>query len=302
MFSKFKLKNSFFRNSFNRYSKKYGQLICINGFDHDGCLGLPYMNPHEIQSMQAPLIQFLNQQKKDYDYDYYMSSSNRQSIRLDCMNALHNQNNLAFPVVESLAALSGGYFDGLLLADITENRKPGYTIYCMKKFALERKINLSECVSDENLYELLKENQSGFFLSEDKINIAYAQTHHMASMHPDARIHFNIYDDLYDQVLRELITFYSKNAALLPFNIKLNLYFFNSTNNEYNNISTGTPELIHTIYGDGIIDTSYYHTIKIMEKIAKEHEGEVTKYHMNRYITHAMIHDLRNADMKYYLS
>lgn len=278
----------FFTHSFKTMTRNISEFVRVNAIDHDGCFGLQYMEPSEISIMHKPVIEYLNNEKKanGYTVDYVISSSNRQSIRLDCLNSIYNQNNLAFPVAKILAKSLGAWFDPLLLADISANRKPGFTVNCINEVALAKKLNLlKNCVSDELLDELLNGNHVDFALSEDKINIVYSQMHRIASIHPRAIIHFNIYDDLQEQVLGSLKYFYGRYPNLIPLNMKLNLHYFSTVNNESSNSSLNVPNLIYTINGIGAIDTEYYHTVKMMEEIAKKTEGEISTYHMSQYIT-----------------
>lgn len=284
----FPYRNLFFARSVKTMTKNSGQLVRVNAIDHDGCFGLQHMEPSEIGKRHKPVIEYLNHQKenKKYAVDYVTSSSNRQSIRLDCLNSIYNQNNLAFPVAKVLAKSLGACFDPLLLADITANRKPGFTINCINQVAQEKKLNLlKSCVSNEIVDELLQKTHTEFTFSEDKINIIYPQMHRIALYHPQASIHFNVYDDLLKQVLVPLNHFYSSYPNLIPANVILNLYYFNTVNNDSPNHELNLPSLIHSIHGTGSIDSHYYHTVRKMGEIAKNEEGELSKYYMSQYIT-----------------
>ncbi|WP_241969778.1 hypothetical protein [Legionella sainthelensi] len=81
-------------------------------------------------------------------------------------------------------------------------------------------------------------------------------------IHPQAGIHFNVYDDLLKQVLVPLKHFYCSYPNLIPENVILNLYYFNTVNNEPPSHELNLPSLIHTIHGTGSIDTHYYRTVK----------------------------------------
>lgn len=290
----FSHRNQFFTHSFKTMTRNISELVRVNAIDHDGCFGLQCMEPSEIGTMHKPVIEYLNNEKEAnrYTVDYVVSSSNRQSIRLDCLNSIYNQNNLAFPVAKALAKSLGAWFDPLLLADITANRKPGFTVNCINAVAIEKKLNLlKNRVSDEILDELLKGNYSDFAFSEDKINIVYSQMHRFALFHPRARIHFNIYDDLLEQVLGPLKGFFGRYPNLIPLNVRLNLHYFSTINNESLNNRLNIPSLIYTMNGTGPIDTDYYCTVKMMEEIAKNTEGKISKYHMSQYITPEVIQD-----------
>ena len=272
---------------FSSFSNNMSQFVRVNAFDHDGCIGLPGMELNEIDLMHRPLIEHLNEQKKinGYTADYVTVNSNRQSIRLDCLNSICNKNNLAFPVAKRLAKALGACFDPFLLADISANRKPGFTVNCIQEVASEKNLNLSEeSVSREVLDALLQGNYADFAFSEDKINIVYPRMHRAALFHPQAIIDLNVYDDLSEQVLVPLERFYSLYPILIPENVKLNLYYFNTLNLDLN-----PPELIYSIKGTGPIDKKYYQTVTKMEEIAKSEEGIIGKYRMGQYITLKLI-------------
>ncbi len=263
--------------------------VRVSSVDHDGCFGLPYMNPNEIDMGHAHVIESMNEQKKlsSYTHDYVMSFSNRQSIRRDCFNALYNKNNLAFPVAMILAKKLGAYFDPLLLADITAHKKPGFTISSMRNELAKRTINLfNSQPSDEVLHELMASHSLDFTFSEDKINIIYAQIHRMALMHPSATIHFDIYDDLIEEVLKPSSVFFKQYPSLLPINVSLNFYHYCSTRE-----SLTLPEKLLTITGDGHVDSAYYETINTMAHIAYREEGAIATYHMTNYISPERIYD-----------
>lgn len=279
-------RNRFFSQRPKRTNVTYNEHIRVNAIDHDGCFGLQNMNPNEVSSMHIDVIMYLMEQKKlnNYTIDYVISSSNRQSIPLDCLNALYNENNLAFPVAKSLATALNAWFDPFLLADVTANKKSGFTISCVQKMASLRKLNLlKNQVPREILDELLKENHPGFTFSEDKVNIIYAQMHHFAARHPKATIHFNVNDDLHESVLNPLNKFYRTYSSLIPFNTTLKLYHFSTiTESSYKNANL--PTFIYEIKGSGLVDYNYYKTVQVMEEIAKNEEGDQSKYHMGNYI------------------
>lgn len=266
-----------------RYYSQTTEFVRVNTIDHDGCFGLQYMEPHEVSIRHGSIIEALGEQKKSnrYTIDYVMSYSNRQSIRRDCYNAIYNQNNLAFPVATALAAALNAYFDPLLLADIYAEKKPGFTVSCMK-FALAKKgLTLRDNISDDILTELLNSSKTDFVFSEDKINILYPQMHRMALIHPRAMIHFHIYDDLIEQVLHPSIAFYAQYQSLIPRNITLHFHHFNTLRD-----GTPSPINISAIAGKGDTDDDYYKTVMVMGEIAKREEGDqITKYKMANYLS-----------------
>jgi len=261
------------------FKKRGFSQIRVNTVDHDGCLGLQYMEPCEVRERHAPLIDAFSAQK--YDFDYVMSYSNRQNRRRDCFNALYNQNNLAFPVAKAFAKALNAYFDPLLLADIYAKKKPGFTILEMQIALAQKGINSSGKISDKILTELMNECATETVFSEDKLNILYPQTHRMSLIHPKAEITFNILDDLVEQVLEPSIDFYSQYPTLIPNNVTLNFYYLNTLEEGMN-----LPTKISSLVGEGEVDADYYETVLAMGEIAKKEEGtEITKYKMANYLS-----------------
>lgn len=272
--------HAFFKAHFNSQAIPF---VRVNTIDHDGCFGLRYMEPYEVTSMHAPIIAAFNGQKKlnGYNVDYIMSYSNRQSIRRDCLNAIHNQNNLAFPVATALANAVGAYFDPLLLADIYAGKTPGFTIAYMKLALSKIGLTLKNKISDDVLIELLNKNTVEYIFSEDKINILYAQIHRMALIHPKSIIHFHIYDDLFEQVLQPSSTFYVQYPDLIPANVTLYFHYFNTLKERI-----PLPMNIYPITGKGKIDMDYYKTVILMGEIAKKEEGNhISTYKMANYLS-----------------
>ncbi|MGQ3888607.1 hypothetical protein ACQUW5_06185 [Legionella sp. CNM-1927-20] len=273
--------------SYSNQSK--AESIRVSAIDHDGCFGLPNILPADVATAHASTIEHLKNLDESRVH-YVTSSSNRQSIRLDSINALYNQNNLAFPIARALAKTMGAWFDPLLLADINANRKPGFTINSAINNLLAKGVNpLIERVSDEDLTALINCSQSSFIFSEDKVNIVYAQMHRIALLHPKSPIQYNVYDDLHQQVLQPLSQFYNKYPMLIPKNVKLSIYYFN-TACEVSRYERNLPSLFHTINGQGLIDSHYYTTVNAMGEIAKQEEGAtLSKYYMHKYMTPSRI-------------
>ena len=275
-----------FRSSFfqvKRFVHQQADLVRVSSIDHDGCFGLQNMAPSQVKEMHGHVIDFLNHQKKiaGYRYDYVMSYSHRQSIRIDYLNALHNQNNLAFPVANALAHAIGAHFDPFLLSDISANKKPGFTISHLKRTALLRGIKiLEDQLSDDELRLLSEESGAESVISTDKINILYAQLHRIKLIHPTSIIHFYVYDNLINEVLMPAIKFYKKYEALRPSLIDIHFYYFNSLDEKMN-----LPILIDKLSGTGSVDKNYYKTVTTMADVAKNEEGEKSEYKMSSYMT-----------------
>lgn len=280
-------------NSLSAQSVVAAKLMRVSGLDHDGCFGVPHLNPSQTVLFHQPVIDLLKERaiSKKYAFDYVTSTSNRQSIEIDCMNAIKNQNNLAFPVATEIAKSLGGHFDPLLLADITANRKPGFTIRLIKSAIAANGANpLKDGLSDEFLLKLMNEPYAKYCFSLDKVNILYPQMHRMAMMHPVLMIEFDIYDDLHAQVLKPLGSFYEKYHSLIPANLKLKLYHYNTANkHDYSQQQPELPTLVNEIQGSGKTDTNYYSTVNAMSDVAIKEEGIRPSYHLADYLTPATI-------------
>lgn len=274
--------------------------IGVHSIDYDGLAGPPNITPNKVNTMLAPFITYLKQLKAKYGYDwvYLFCGSNRQSIPLDCINAIYNENNLAFFVWKALVHALGNkdtIYDPLLLSDITANQPPGFTLCRMREIISEYKLDLSgSCVPGEVLDKLLKGDHPTFHNSGDKINIIYAQLHRIALLHPDAKIYFNFYDDLKEKVLYPLENFYKKYPTLIPSNIVLNLYHYSTQRDESNHNNEDVPDRLCSINGTGIIDSNYYQEIQGWGAIAEEKEGNVKEFNMGNYITPELTHTRAN--------
>lgn len=277
----------FFNTNTNAPAKAQ-PLVRVSAFDHDGCVGLRYRVPSEIPKSHPALIELLD--KKKSEIHYVTSFSNQQSARSDCHNALCNQNSLAFPVAIVLARALGAYFDPLLLSDIAANQKPGYTISSIRQDLAEQNIDIFESqLSDSVLLRLMARHTFDYVYSEDKVNIIYAQAHRIALMHPNAKIVFDIFDNLQNEVLEPAAHFFKKSTMLLPKNTELNFYHYCTVRD-----SLPLPDKLFTLNGNGIVDSDYYQTVKAMGRVAQEVEGkQISKYHMANYLSLDLIRDTR---------
>lgn len=278
-----------FRSSVRNFTAHNAKVVRVSGMDHDGCFGMPYITPAQSILAHQPVLDQLKQQAiaRPLAFDYVTSTSNRQSIDIDCNNAILNQNNLAFPVTTTLAKSLGAHFDPLLLADITAHRLPGYTLSQLKSAIAHLSINpYNECLSDSHLATLSKIPQAGYCFSLDKINILYAQMHRMATLHPNYHIEFNVYDDLLEQVLLPLGSFYQKYPSLIPANLTLTLHHYDTTCNvEYSHHHQALPTITTQIRGHGNIDSHYYSTVNAMTHVAIKEEGSKSSYQLSAYLT-----------------
>lgn len=286
----------FFQSALHTGRSPNTKLVRVSSIDHDGCIGIPDVNPTETVIYHQDIIAQLNddKQKLGFHFDYVMSSSSRQTIQVDCFNAMHNRNNLVFPVAHAFARKINAYYDPFWLADIIEGKKPGHTISLLND-NLTSIIANPRChtISDRILQSLMDKHTTQYCLSEDKINIIYAQAHRIALLHPDAFVEFNMYDNLIETVLNPLSQFYLTFSQCLPKNLKLSLYHYDS-----DQPSTGSaltlPSLVNSIDGTGKPDEQYYNTVNTMTQIARDNEGNQPTYHMVNYLNPSHLFE-RNA-------
>lgn len=271
------------------FMKSDSYRVRVNAIDHDGCFGIQYMDSSLITEYHTAVIELLRKDRSHH-IDYVVSSSNRQSRLIDCENAIHNQNNLALPVVRAFANALNAHHDPILLADITAMKKPGYTLSKLKEDARKSQIALFDKIPNDNqLSQLSALDRTGFCLSDDKVNIIYAIAHRTAIQHPNALITLNIFDDLTESVLNPLMGFYLANTSMLPHHIECNFYHYNTAQSDYSHSTDLSPTLLAVIKGTGKQDAEYYKTVSIMEKIAKSFEGKKSSYNMSNYLTPALL-------------
>ncbi|HCA89694.1 MAG: hypothetical protein CMF38_08220 [Legionellaceae bacterium] len=265
--------------------------VRVIAIDHDGCFGLPFMEPGDIEALHQPVVQHLlkDKQPEDFVADYVTVFSNRQDAYRDMLNAYHHQNNLAFPVAKTLAKLLKACFDPLLLADISQHHKPGFTINWMNHAARVDGLNLAhESAPNSFLVKQLNNisrRHSQLVFSTDKINILYAQTHRLALFHPRQIIYFHVYDDLKKEVLTPLMHFYQRFPQLIPANVYVVLHHFDTVTNHHQSPNSFLPVKFAAIKGQGNIDNQYYDTVNKMSEIACQVEGDQSQYHLHQYLT-----------------
>lgn len=276
-------------NRFNLSAKKTLEklkLVRIHSFDHDGCVGTPFLDPCETPNMHIDLLEHLKEnQLQNHALECMMIFSNRQSLKKDCKNALHNNNNLALQVIPALAKKYNVYFDPLLLTDITLNQKPGATYCKFIESAQKMRIKRSDKISAKELEQLAALVPIDYVYSTDKVNILYAQAHRAACFFPQTRIELNVYDDLSKAVLTPCYEFYRCYPELLPENLVVNF-------TQYDTVieSLPKPQLLYTIKGTGESNPLYYQTIKKMEERAFAEEGEhLSEYTFSSYLSPATL-------------
>lgn len=256
--------------------------VRVHSFDHDGCIGIPFLDPIEIPDMHTDLLDHLRKlQVQSPAIECMMIFSNRQSIKRDSKNAKHNDNNLALQVIPALAKRHKTYFDPLLLTDISINQKPGATLCRLIDIAQKERINLSDKLNAKELERLTQLIPEDYVYSTDKVNILYAQVHRASCVFPHARIEFNVYDDLSETVLTPCYQFYRLYPELLPENIVVKFI-------HYDTVMEGLPQphLLYTLKGTGNMDPLYYQTIKKMEQFAVAEEGEQrSEYTFSSYLS-----------------
>lgn len=281
-------RTTFFNFSVNRLGlsiprkQEQFKMVRVHSFDHDGCIGTPFLDPSEIPDMHIDLLEHLKKkQLHSPAFECMMIFSNRQSIKKDCKNAIYHDNNLALQVIPALAKKYNVYFDPFLLADISLNQKPGATYCRLIDSARKMQIKLNDKISTEELAQLAQQVPIDYVYSTDKINILYAQAHRASCLFPHARIELNIYDDLSEKILTPCYEFYRHYPELLPENVIVNFI-------QYDTVIEGlpTPQLLYTIKGMGKTDPNYYQTIKKMGALAMAEEGEhLAEYTFANYLS-----------------
>ncbi|MFJ1269900.1 hypothetical protein ACD661_15170 [Legionella lytica] len=279
---------AFFNCSVNRLSvaapKKVAKfnLVRIHSFDHDGCVGTPFLDPCDVPGMHIDLLDHLKANQLQFPaLECMMIFSNRQSLKKDCKNALFNNNNLALQVIPALAKKYNVYFDPLLLTDISLNQKPGTTYCKLIESAQKMQIKLNDKISPKELEQLAALVPIDYVYSTDKVNILYAQAHRAACFFPQSRIELNVYDDLSKAVLTPCYEFYKCYPELLPENVVVNFTQYDTVIEEL-----PKPQLLYSIRGSGKLNPLYYQTIKKMEDRALAEEGEhLSEYTFSNYLS-----------------
>lgn len=260
-------------------------------FDHDGCIGEANIDPEDIPAVHKDLVEHILEQKREEGYteSFAACGSNRQSIRLDALNALRNQNNLSAPVLDAIARAIGAWHDPLRLSDITVDKKAGFNLSKLRTLATQQGVKLNgPQVSDAFLNFLLsvKHNPPGFLYSIDKTNLLYAFAHRAGSIQGRVDIHF--YDDLVNDVIKPAATFYKRNPSLLPSNVRLHFHHYATQpigECSMSQLGPQLPSLITKVKGEGQHDPDYYNTVRRMSEIAREEEGQQSSYELAKYLT-----------------
>lgn len=269
-----------------------GRYAAYHLVDHDSCLGEACMDPKDIPKAHTGLVAHIQeeQSKKGYTDSYAAIGSNRQGIKLDALNALRNQNNLAYPVMNVFADAIGAWFDPLLLSDITVDQLPGFNRMQLQRLAKQAGINLNDPrvprVSDEFLSFLLSQKHPDFLYSREKMNLLYASAHRAAHLQGPVDLHF--YDDLLKDIIEPAASFYKRFPSLLPSNVTLHFHHYETQavgERPLYAYGPNLPSLITKVTGEGKRDPNYYETVRRMSEIAREEEGQQSSYLLTDYLT-----------------
>lgn len=102
---------------------------------------------------------------------------------------------------------------------------------------------------------------------DSKITLLYAQIHHIAQQHPEAKINFNFYDDRPDLCIL-LHTIYAHWHSLLPRQVKLNIFNYMP---ELEKIKNDEPKFNYLgIQGSGAVDDAYQMNAEYLFYILEE--------------------------------
>ena len=232
------------------------QKINLKLFDIDGCL---YRYDYEriddgpyrmIEIKGTPIENWLLKANKElftdsiaeikkarFDKVILGYGTNRQSRDIDAWNAefneldslapalplvqSHFQNQLDCPVV----------IDPLLLADIYGSRKNGESYEAILKEKYKKMSSLKHAFT---------------MFDHTKVSLIYTFIHRTATLHPDAQIVADFYDDKHDAILQPILQFFTRNPDLLPRNTTLNLFDYD-----------GRIHRAYKVEGKGDIDTHY---------------------------------------------
>ncbi|EKD28306.1 MAG: hypothetical protein ACD_79C00346G0002 [uncultured bacterium] len=303
--------------------------IVIKGNDYDGCLGwlaillnTDFIKTYELHKElvneigQYPanakisalfLEKFL--EKSDYgkkiatqakhlgiEKIILISSSNRQDIKTDVFNRIHNReshgghdNGSAFLFLSTFASFLKKRLgdkiekDQRTLSDIWKGKNFGCEYeqvkefcecYDIKKFNQDDK-NLNNFLED--FKKIDEEKNKDSFFNHSKIPLLYAQMHSFAKEHKDNDILFEFYDDRKDICLALYYAF-SKFPELLPENVDFKIYRYSPAPNINGNEKIIKGSVLKNAYGTPLSEDGY-HIIKGDGKIDKNYQENVKKLH-----------------------
>ena len=229
--------------------------IRVLSFDFDGCLfHTGYINSEEKSVIFSNQV-FLDRIKSEndrYSQSIVMVGSNRQSKRVDKLNAEIANKGSCFPAIKAISHYLDVNLDLFLLADLHGDLAYGTTF---ARALYPQAINHAEWLFDET-----------------KVTVLYAQLQKIALENPTEDIEFYFYDDkgcnyrvirddrghdrlvLCDGILEWLQRFYSLHPDLIPKHVTLFL-------NQY---SGNIVKPFVKIKGTGFVDANFRNTVKEM--------------------------------------
>lgn len=197
--------------------------INVSSLDFDGCLGNEnYQNNKDVVAANHSLCaHLLDKVKLDGFTDaVLMVGSNRQDLDTEYTNS-EKKGIRCFPTITEFQCQLNNRskkikfnLDKFLLGDKSKHQS-GKTFRAGSKKSpiTKQQAQAAEC----------------YYFDDSKVTLLYAQMHRMASLHPDAEITFDFYDDK-ENILRGLLSYYKNNPTLLPPRMKLRVYQYDGGN------------------------------------------------------------------------
>lgn len=193
--------------------------IKVASVDADGCIFrfdvLSTIIPRDVVTQNKVLLTHIKSEMAGYDKKILMSGSNRQSYRIDKVNADRNNTML--------------FADALLLIyqHLTSTQP---TVELNKYLLADSYANLAhghsfDLITAPDRHE--HTNHKEYIFDKFKLSLLYAQMHKIASENPDDEIVFDFFDDRED-ILYSLQNTFSKHPELIPPNLTLHLYQYNN--------------------------------------------------------------------------
>lgn len=224
--------------------------IRVLSFDFDGCLvNQAYAENRDIIASNQQLLDAIKENNTAFDKIYTFNGSNRQSWAINQWD--ENKVESCFPAMQRISQYLNVDLDTFLLADVFGNLEPGTSF--------QRATNKN-----------YRGSHADWTVDMSKAIILYAQIHKIACEHACDRITYDFYDDDKSKI-RELSTFYHRNAHLIPCNVTLRL----------NHYAGADMTLIGECQGRGFIDENYYERTKALTnqaKVVSENEINVARY------------------------
>ncbi len=181
-----------------------------------------------INENQALFAQ-LKSENAPYDGVTVIVGSNRQSKKIDDVNARVAGKGSAFPAIRAAATELNAELDTFLLADVYGELEDGTSF--------DRAVKKSS-------------HHAKWKFDDTKLSILYTQIQRAASLHPGDEIDFDFYDDRTD-ILDSLKKVFTANPHLIPANVTLRLHQYKG----------GEVVDYQPIQGQGVCHQAYRQTL-----------------------------------------